>query len=59
MISDYFDELNEAIKSGDQKEIDRIKRKILLNTRDESIDRNFIEEIKGYDKACFDDFYIE
>lgn len=47
MIDSYLDELNEAIKSGNQEEIDRIKRKILLADRDESIDKNFIEEIKG------------
>lgn len=42
-----LDELNAAIESGNQEEIDRVKRKILLANRDLSIDEDFIESIKG------------
>ena len=47
VMEDYFDELSEAIRSGNKEEIERVKRKILLASRDESIDMDFIEEIKG------------
>jgi len=44
---DVFIKLNEAIKSGNQEEIDRVKREILLSTRDTTYDENFINSIKG------------
>ena len=42
-----LEELGKAIDSGNQEEIDRIKRQLLLADRDLSIDENFIESIKG------------
>lgn len=44
---DIFDELNKAIESGNQDEIDRVRRKILLVDRDETIDENYVKSIKG------------
>ncbi len=42
-----FEELQEAIVSGNQKEVEKIQRKILLAGRDESIDEDFVNSIKG------------
>lgn len=42
-----FEKLNEAVASGNQEEIDRIKREILLGGRDTSIDENFMKSIEG------------
>lgn len=42
-----LEELSAAIESGNQEEIDRVKRKLLLADRDLSIDEDFIESIKG------------
>ena len=42
-----FDELQRAISEGNRNEIERIQRKILLAGRDESIDEDFINSIKG------------
>ena len=42
-----FDKLNEAVSRGDQSEIDRIKKEILLGGRDTSIDENFMKSIEG------------
>ena len=42
-----FDKLNEAMSRGDQSEIERIKKEILLGGRDTSIDENFMKAIEG------------
>jgi hypothetical protein len=42
-----IDELHEAVNSGDEAEIERVQRKILLGWRDETLDENFISSIKG------------
>ena len=42
-----FEKLNEAVASGNQEEIDRIKKEILLGGRDTSIDENFMKSIEG------------
>lgn len=42
-----LEELSKAIESGNQEEIDRVKRKLLLADRDLSIDEDFIESIRG------------
>ena len=42
-----FDELQKAISEGNKEEIERVQRKILLAGRDESIDEDFINSIKG------------
>ena len=44
---DLFNELSEAVRSGNVEEIEKLKRKILLVGRDESLDKNFINSIKG------------
>lgn len=42
-----FDDLQKAVNSGDVQEVERIKKKILLAGRDEKIDEEFIQSIKG------------
>lgn len=42
-----FEELQKAINVGDYDEVERIKRRILLENRDTSIDERFIASIKG------------
>lgn len=42
-----FEELQNAINKGDYDEAERVKKRILLESRDTSIDERFIESIKG------------
>lgn len=42
-----LNELQEAIMSGDKERADKLRRKLLLADRDESIDEAFIEALKG------------
>lgn len=44
---ELFEELQKAISNGDNAEVERIQRKILLEDRDDSIDEGFINSIKG------------
>lgn len=47
MSDNLFEKLNEALQSGNQEDIDRIKKEILISNRDTKIDENFINSISG------------
>ena len=44
---DLFEELEKAINDKDSDKIEKLRRRILLDDRDEALDRDFIESVKG------------
>ena len=44
---DKFYEFQKAIESGDEIAIDRARRRLFLSDRDEFLDREFIDSVKG------------
>lgn len=46
-MTDLFKELEKAISEGDSIKIEKLRKRVLLDDRDETLDRDFIDSIKG------------